>query len=36
VRKEEMLTGFDAKSEGSRPLGKPQRTWEDHIKINII
>jgi hypothetical protein len=36
VRREEMLTGFDAKSEGKRPLGKPRRTWEDDIEINII
>ena len=31
-----MLTCFDAKSEGKRPLGKPRRTWEDGISINII
>jgi len=36
VRREEMLTGFDAKSEGNKTLGKPQRTWEGDIKINII
>jgi hypothetical protein len=36
VRRAKMLTGFDAKSEAKRTLGKLRRTWEDDIKINII
>jgi hypothetical protein len=24
-----------AKPEGTRPLGRPRRRWEDHIKIDL-
>jgi hypothetical protein len=26
---------LDGRSEGKRPLGRPRRTWEDNIKLNL-
>jgi len=30
-----VYRGLVGKTEGKRPLGRPRRTWEDNIKMNI-
>jgi hypothetical protein len=30
-----VFKGFGWKAEGKRPLGRPRRTWEDNIKMDL-
>ena len=32
---ERCLRGLMVKAEGTRPLGRPRRRWEDNIKVNL-
>jgi hypothetical protein len=32
---DESVQGFDGKSEGKRPLGRPRHRWEDVIRMNL-
>jgi hypothetical protein len=32
---DESVQGFDGKSEGKRPLGRPRHRWEDGIRMNL-
>jgi hypothetical protein len=31
----EVFTRFFGRPEGQRPLGRPSRTWEDNIKMDL-
>jgi len=31
--KREVLKGFGGETEGKRPLGRPEFSWEDNIKM---
>jgi len=30
-----VYRGLEAKPKGKRPLGRPKRTWEDNIKMDL-
>ena len=33
--RERCAQGFGREPEGKRPLGRPRRTWEDNIKMDL-
>jgi hypothetical protein len=34
-RRKQVYTGFCLETQGTRPLGRPRRRWEDNIKMNL-
>jgi hypothetical protein len=35
-KEERRMRSFVKKPEGTRPLGRPRRSWEDNIKMDLL